>query len=147
VKNITDLQRWEVNDLIYSWFKLITDHAPVEDLLSKLDLQNLEMKFSEVNIINEADFRNWYTDVTHKYFNQIHDVKIFDTELLDKENATIRLVVNWQASQWNPPEAYSKRINKNVHQTWEVVRDSKSDSVLIRKYIVEKYDDVLTRVL
>lgn len=140
---VENIEKWEVNDLIYTWFKFTTDHAPVENLLTMLDLQNLEMKYPEANIKNETDFRNWYKDVTHKYFNEVHDLIIFDIELQDKETAIVKLVVNWQASQWNPPEASSKRINKNVHQKWEVVKYYKSGRVLIRKRIVEKFDDVL----
>ena len=39
--------------------------------------------------------------------------------------ADVKLVVNWQAKVWNPPDAKSKWLGMDARQTWVVARSER----------------------
>jgi hypothetical protein len=53
--------------------------------------------------------------------------------------ADVKLVVNWQAKVWNPPDAKSKWLGMDARQTWVVAR-SDDGRVVIQKYVVDGMD-------
>jgi hypothetical protein len=55
-----------------------------------------------------------------------------------ENKATAHVIVNWQASTWQAPNASSTRYKMDADQTWEIV---KTDSGLqIARYVVNKMD-------
>ena len=51
----------------------------------------------------------------------------------------MKLVVNWQARVWNPPDAKSKWLGMDARQTW-VVGLSEDGRPVIQKYVVDGID-------
>ena len=88
-------------------------------MISMLDTTDLEMKFPESTLKSEQDFRDWYKVVTNKFFDQVHEVKMLNVDVVD-DAAAVHLVVNWQAKTWNPPEGYSRWNGAYVHQSWKM---------------------------
>ena len=44
------LTTFEVKELLYDWFKKLTDHQPVEEMLQMLNTDKLEMSFPDTSI-------------------------------------------------------------------------------------------------
>lgn len=130
------LTDFDVNKIVYDWYKKLDDHAPVEELLPLLASEGLMMQFPEGTFSSEGEFRAWYSKVTNLFFDEIHNMKMLSYEL-DGEKANVRLVVNWQAHIWNPPAAKSKWLGFDAHQTWMVKRDEKTGKAVIATYIVD----------
>ena len=116
------LTTWEVKELVYTWFKKLTDKASADELCALLSSESLEMKFPDATLRSHADFRVWLTKVTGIFFDQIHDVLYLDVKP-EGERADVNLIVNWQARTWTAPAAYSAHTASNVHQHWTVARD------------------------
>lgn len=133
------LTNWDVQKLVYSWFRKITIKVPVEELLSMLSSEELEMKFPEETLRSHADFRKWYKTVTHKFFNQVHEVKMLDVDV-SGDKAVVSLIVNWQADIWEPPAPFSKREGYYVHQTWTAKMDQSTGKPVITTYDVGEFD-------
>ena len=135
------LTRFGVKKLVYTWFRKITDHAPVEEMIDMLDSSALEMTFPEATLKNTADFKEWYKTVIHKFFDQVHEVKMLDVEL-EGDTATVHLVVNWHALTWEPPAPYSKWEGVYAHQNWTVRKDRVSGKPVITKYYVTEFESM-----
>lgn len=135
------LTNGEVQDLVYSWFQKITNKASLDEMLAMLTHNELGMQlhFPETTVRSHADFQRWYEEVTNRYFDQVHDLKMLAVDL-NGTRATVTLVVNWQAYTWKPPAPYSEWQGFNVHQTWTVDRESGSGKPLIITYNVDKFD-------
>lgn len=135
-----ELTQADIKKLIYTWFKKLTDHAPVEEMVEMLDENDLEMKFPEATLKGVDDFKEWYHTVTHKFFDQVHELKMLDITI-DGPQATVSLVVNWQARSWDPPAGYSKWDGVYAHQTWTVVADHPGEQpAVIQRYSVDKFE-------
>lgn len=133
------LTKFEVKELIYYWFKKLTDHDPIEDILPMLDTNDLEMHFPDTKIKSEEEFRGWYQTVTNRFFDQVHELKMLDIEI-NGTTANIKLVVNWQARTWDPPQGYSKWEGVYVHQSWVIQRNKSTGKPVINRYIVDKFE-------
>lgn len=132
------LTELEVKYLVYYWFKKLTDHAPVEDLIAMLNEKSLEMRFPEATLISINDFKDWYKTVIYKFFDQVHELKMLDI-VIDNNQALVHLIVNWQARNWQAPQGYSEWQSVYAHQKWLVDKNAQGQLV-ITKYIVEKFD-------
>lgn len=135
------LSSWEVKELVYTWFKKLTDKAPADQMVAMLSGDSLEMKFPDDTLRNHAEFRTWLKKVTGIFFDQVHDVLFLDVRL-DGLQAEVNLVVNWQARTWVPPAAYSELTGFNVHQHWVVTRDRASGRAVISVYHVGAFDNM-----
>jgi hypothetical protein len=136
---MSNLTQLEVNQLVYSWYKKLDVHAPVEEVLPLLAGDNLEMKFPEATLRSINEFIEWYKNVTHLFFDEIHQMKMLNIDL-QGDTATVKLVVNWQAHIWTPPAAKSKWLGFDALQTWIIKRDKKTGRAVIATYIVDKLD-------
>lgn len=125
----------EVKKLVNLWFKNLDVHAPLDDVLSLLADENLEMKFPEATLKGKEKFKDWYETVTHKFFDETHELMELNVELNEK-HADVNMVVNWQAKMWTPPEARSKWLGFNAVQTW-VITESNQGKLIIQTYIVD----------
>ena len=129
------LSSWEIQELIYEWFRKLTTKAPLEEMLGMLSSEELEMRFPERKLRNLADFKEWYHDVTHLFFDQVHEIKMLSIDIAGNE-AIINLIVNWQARTWKAPAAFSEWQGFNIHQKWWVKKDQKTGKPVIIKYDV-----------
>lgn len=95
----------------------------------------LEMVFPEATVYGHAGFEGWFQRVIRIFFDEVHTVKSVESTI-DGNTAVSKVVVQWEASVWNAPEAYSKRIKCDAFQTWEIVEGPEGQP-LIAKYIVD----------
>lgn len=138
LKPLTNL---EVNELVYTWYKKLDVHAPVEEVLPLLVKKGLVMKFPEATLKSINDFKKWYKVVTNRFFDEIHNMKMLNINI-EADTAIVKLVVNWQAHIWNPPDAKSKWLGFDALQTWIVKREEDSGNAVIATYIVDKLDEM-----
>lgn len=134
-----DLSPFQVQMLVYNWFRKLTDHAPLEEMRAMLSARSLVMTFPEATLRSHDDFIAWYKTVTEAYFDQLHDLKMLQIDVSD-DTADVRLIVNWQARTRTPPAPYSKWIGLYAHQRWCVALEG--DRAVILSYSVEHTDDM-----
>jgi hypothetical protein len=130
------LTEQSIKSFAESWYKLLDVHAPQVDLLPLLDKENLEMVFPEATVFGHAGFEGWYQRVIRIFFDEVHSVKEVQSEI-SGDSASVKVVVQWEASVWNAPEANSKRIVLDAYQTWDVKLNSE-DRLVVSKYTVDE---------
>ena len=127
----------EITDLADRWYKLLDVHAPTEELLSLIIDDGLEMRFPEETARGHAGFRTWYERVITIFFDEVHTLKEVKTAAGSGPDADVKVVVNWQAKVWNPPEPKSKWLGFDAYQTWIVTRSPQTGKAAIKTYIVD----------
>jgi ketosteroid isomerase-like protein len=130
----------ELRSYAVDWYAALDRHADVETLLPLLADQELQMRFPEGVQKGHAGFRNWYRTVTNRFFDEAHELKQFAVTRSDSTGAEVRLVVNWQAKIWDPPEARSVWIGFDADQTWELQTSPADGSLKMTRYIVNSLD-------
>lgn len=116
------------------WYRKLDVHAPQVDFLPLLADKELEMVFPEATIYGHAGFEGWFQRVIRIFFDEVHTVKEVNASINDQQ-ADVKVVVQWEASYWNAPEAYSKRIVCDAYQTW--IMKMMDNRLVITKYIVD----------
>ena len=127
-----------VQALVNDWYHKLDVHAPFEELVPLVAEQGLEMYWPEGPTFGIDGFKGWYERVTRTFFDEVHTMKSLEITPRGGE-ADVRLVVNWQARVWNPPEAKSKWLGMDARQTW-VVRATAEGRAVIQKYVVDGMD-------
>jgi len=129
----------EVRQLVTEWYKDLDVHAPLVDLLPKVSDQGLEMRFPEATLHSVSEFEGWYEGVIRIFFDEVHALRELKITIPEGgSRADVKLVVNWEASRWNPPAAHSERLLIDAYQTWVVERSETSGLPVVTTYIVDK---------
>ncbi len=132
----------EVRSFAEDWYRKLDVHAPLAELLPLLADADLEMRFPEETARGHGGFAQWYERVIRIFFDEIHTVK--EVKLTSKLDANgqlnTKVVVNWQAKVWNPPEPKSKWLGFDAYQTWVVRRSPTTGKPEIVTYIVDSLD-------
>jgi hypothetical protein len=118
---IAPLTRWEITDLVATWFRRLTDKAAPDVMLAMLDPAGPTLVFPDGTFTGEDGFRAWYDAVTGRYFDQVHELRTMDVDCRAAV-AEVRLTVDWQARTWQPPAAYSGWTGATARQHWSVRR-------------------------
>jgi hypothetical protein len=74
--------------------------------------------------------------VIRRFFDEVHTVK----EVVPSgagDVIDVKVVVNWQAKVWDPPEPTSKWLGMDAYQTWQVRRSPKTGRPVIVRYVVD----------
>lgn len=129
----------EVNELVFRWYKKLDVHAPVEEVLPMLITEGLEMKFPEATLKSIDEFKEWYKTVTNKFFDEVHTLQLVNIDV-NGDTAEVKVVVNWQAKIWNPPDAKSKWLGFDAYQTWVVKKEVSTDKAVIAVYAVDNLE-------
>lgn len=124
-----------VQALAAKWYRLLDVHAPMVDVLPLL-ADKPEMVFPEVTLNTLAGFEGWFQRVIRIFFDEVHTLKVCDVKIKGNE-ARVKVVVEWQASVWNPPEATSKRIKCDAIQDWTVCVSPRTGQLVISRYVVK----------
>lgn len=132
------LTETEVRNAVVRWYRALDRHDALEDVLPYLADDELEMRLPETTVKGHAGFKGWYDTVTARFFDEEHTVKSVDVELHGPTAATARVLVNWQAKIWDPPEPVSKWIGFDAYQTWELALRDGRPVVLV--YSVDVFD-------
>ena len=124
-----------IKSFVFDWFKMLDNHVDVSDVVSVLSNDKLMMNFPEATYTSIDGFIEWYNKVTNCFFDEIHDLKMIDI-VINCDEATINLIVNWQTKTWEPPAAKSIWMGYDCYQKWIVTKAN--DKIVIKEYIVEK---------
>jgi hypothetical protein len=124
-----------IKELAVDWYKKLDVHVPMVEVLPLLADAELEMVFPEATVYGYAGFEGWFQRVIRIFFDEVHTVKSVVAEI-DGDKAVVKVVVQWEASVWNAPEPFSKRIKCDAFQTWEVKPNAAGKPVITR-YVVD----------
>jgi hypothetical protein len=125
----------EIADFAATWYRKLDVHAPMVEVLPFLADDDLVMKFPEATAKGWVGFENWYQRVIRIFFDEVHTVKECTPKISGKE-AEVHVVVQWEASVWNPPSPTSARIKLDADQTWTVRRSARTGDLEIAVYTV-----------
>jgi hypothetical protein len=114
-----------VRRFIAAWFVALDIHAPIEECYAFLTEQGLHMSFPDGEIRDFDSFKQWYTRVTHLFFDEQHNVNSV-TLTTDEDRVVVDVVVGWQASWVEPAAAKSKRTSMDATQRWVLRASSKN---------------------
>lgn len=115
----------QIKKLATAWFYALDIHAPIEECYKLLADPGLRMIFPDGDINDLPSFKVWYDRVTNIFFDENHYVNSV-VATISGDEAEVDIIVGWQASVWNPPEAKSKRVSMNATQKWKVRRSTKN---------------------
>jgi uridine kinase len=135
MKTLTNLTEAQVKQLVDDWYLKLDVHAPVEELLPMLALENLELRLPEVTLRSLDEFKKWYEGIIHTFFDEVHTMQelVINTTA---DRADVQLVVRWEASRWRAPAPTSERLAFDADQRWIVVRSPTTHQPAIATYIV-----------
>jgi len=122
-----------IRALAETWYVALDRHVPLEEALTFLVDEGLEMRFPEGTSRGHAGFAEWYKAVTHRFFDEEHTVTSVVADI-DGDLATVAVNVNWQAKIWDAPAARSAWLGFDADQTWEVAAGPEGPQ--IKTYIV-----------
>jgi hypothetical protein len=125
----------EIADFAAEWYRKLDVHAPMVEVLPFLAEEGLVMKFPETTAKGLADFESWFQRVIRIFFDEVHTVKECTPRISGNE-AEVHVVVQWEASVWNPPAPNSARIKLDADQTWMVRRSDRTGGLEITMYNV-----------
>lgn len=117
----------EIKNFVAAWYLALDQHAPIEacnSMLADAD-KGLRVIFPDGDITDLASFKQWYDRVTNIFFDENHNVASVEAQI-NGDEATLDVVVAWQASWWEPPSAKSKRTSMDATQRWTVRKSSKN---------------------
>ena len=135
------LTQTELEDFIAHWYRQLDIHAPMVELLPLLADTELEMSFPEGQASGYQGFEQWYQRVIRIFFDEVHTVKaITPTPANNNETVDVNVIVQWEASIWNPPASQSERINCDAYQRWRVKRSPETGNPIIISYIVDRIE-------
>ncbi|MFM7576973.1 MAG: hypothetical protein ACKO5Q_08560 [Microcystaceae cyanobacterium] len=133
----------ELQTFAEGWYQKLDVHAPVEEITPLLATDGLKMVFPEATLEGVDKFIAWYRGgddlpgVINIFFDEVHQVKSVELAGTEGDKTIIKVVVKWEASVWQAPDANSKRIVLDAYQTWEVVK-LPSGSPGVITYIVDE---------
>jgi hypothetical protein len=131
---ITERELW---DFASDWYRKLDVHQPVGEILPLLADAELEMRFPEATERGHGGFTRWYERVTRLYFDEVHTLK--EVRILEPGvEPRARVVVNWQARVWSPPEPASRWLGFDASQSWVVRRAPDDGRLQVVTYTVDE---------
>jgi len=115
----------QIDGFVAAWYRALDFHVPLEEIGSLLTDRDLRMEFPDGDIHDFAGFKTWYHRVTNLFFDENHYVQTIRSTISGSQ-ATLDIVVGWQASWWEPPAAKSKRVSMDATQRWTVRTSTKN---------------------
>lgn len=125
-----------IRTMVADWYRALDRHDDLADVLPYLVDDGLEMRFPEATARGHAGFTDWYKAVTNRFFDEVHTLTSVEIGTLAAERAEVTVVVNWQATIWNPPAPKSQWLGFDAYQTWEVVAGP-AGRPLVKTYTVD----------
>ena len=126
----------QIKNFVAAWYRALDQHvAPAECALLVAE-DNLEMIFPEKTLHGVSDFLAWYAGgpysdgttapgVINIFFDENHNVVSVEAQI-SGDQATLEVVVAWQASLFEAPAAKSKRVSLDATQRWVVRASAKN---------------------
>ncbi len=135
---LAPLSDTEVREFAAAWYRKLDVHEPLEAYIPMLADKELKMIFPEATVEGFEGFKGWYERVITLFFDEVHTVKEVTLVSSTGEESIYKVVVMWEASMWNAPEPYSKRIILDAFQTWTVKRSTQTQQPIILTYVVDE---------
>lgn len=134
---VKELTTAGTEQLVAEWYEALDRHAPFEELARRVVPDGLVMSFPEGRVEGLEGFRDWYGTVTHRFFDEVHEVRSVTArpDPADPGGLVVTVVVNWQTRVWTPPAAHSQWLGFDAHQTWTVTLESGTPR--ISSYVVD----------
>ena len=128
----------EIRQFIDEWFLKLDAHAPVNEVLPLVADKELVMQLPETTVRGHEEFKQWYSGVAAKFFDEVHSIKAL--RITPQEHtARVEMVLLWECSTWNPPNAESKRSGYYAAQTWKLKRSPNTYKPFIATYTVDYF--------
>jgi hypothetical protein len=124
-----------LHEWVAEWYRALDRHDDISDVLPYLVDDGLVLRFPEGVYRGHDGFRQWYEAVTHRFFDEVHEVQRVVSEAWVGNRTSLQVVVNWQAKVWDPPQPNSVWLGFDAYQTWEVVRGSEGQPQVLT-YVV-----------
>jgi len=115
----------QIKQFAAAWYQALDFHVPIEQAYALLADKGLNMQFPDGDIRDFDSFKKWYDRVTNLFFDENHYVQTVEAKISSDE-ATVDIVVGWQASWWEAPAAKSKRVSMDATQRWVIRRSNKN---------------------
>ena len=125
-----------IRSMVADWYRALDRHVELAEALAYLVDEGLEMRFPEGTSRGHSGFADWYKTVTNRFFDEEHTVTSVEFTELTADRASVKVVVNWKATVWNPPAAKSLWLGFDAYQTWEVVPGPQG-APQIKTYVVD----------
>lgn len=120
---------------VQDWYAARDRHAPVETQLDFLARNGLVLRFPEMTVRSHDDFRTWYSDITARFFDEVHDVQKVDVTLTSPVHADLSTLVRWQARVREPGTARRHWLAFDTSVTCSLVLQD--GAVRIRTYGID----------
>jgi hypothetical protein len=125
----------QIQEFVTAWYLALDQHIPAADC-ANLVADDVEMVFPEKSLHGIGDFKAWYAGgaysdgeqtlgVINIFFDENHNVVSVNSNIAG-DQATLQVVVAWQASWFTPPAPKSKRVSLDAVQEWTVKRSDKN---------------------
>ena len=126
----------QIQKFVAAWYRALDHHVPPEVCTRLVAEDKLDMIFPEKTLHGLSDFLAWYAGGTYSdgttgpgviniFFDENHNV-VSVKSTISGDQATLEVVVAWQASWFEPPSAKSKRVSLDATQAWVVRASSKN---------------------
>lgn len=126
-----------ISEFVADWYRALDEHVELATAQTYLVDRGLSMTFPEGTLTTAEEFATWYHTVTHRFFDEVHEVVSVTPVIAESGiEAEVQVVVNWQAKIWDPPAPVSQWLGFDAYQTWTVVLDS-AGTPRIRRYVVD----------
>lgn len=128
----------QINNFVAAWYLALDQHIP-QEACARFVADDVEMIFPEKTLHGIDDLKAWYAGGTYSdgesapgviniFFDENHNVvSVEATSDLNAAEVSIRVIVAWQASWFNPPNAKSTRTSMDATQDWTVRRSDKNE--------------------
>lgn len=126
-----------IDEFARNWYRKLDVHAPMVEYLPMLADKDLKLVFPEATEYGWKGFENWYQRIIRTFFDEEHILQKCIAEI-EGDTAEVKILVEWNASYWNPPEVSSHRIMAVAYQTWHVVLVE--GQIKINQYIVDNFE-------
>lgn len=136
MSTVAPLTADEIKEMAAAWYQKLDVHAPMVEILPMLADEELEMVFPEATVTGWAGFEGWYQRVIRIFFDEVHTLKEV-VPVIAGDQAEVKVVVQWEASMWDPPAANSARIKCDALQRWIVKRSPVTGKPMVVTYIVD----------
>ena len=126
----------ELHQFAVDWYRALDVHKAADEVITMV-ADDAEFQFPEITTHGKQEFvDNWYEKVIRRFFDEVHTVKEVvpsgSGDFLD-----VKVVVNWQAKVWDPPEPNSKWLGMDAYQSWQVRRSPTTGRPVIVRYVVD----------
>ena len=126
----------QIQKFVAAWYRALDQHVPPAECARLVADDKLDMIFPEKTLHGVSDFLAWYAGGTYSdgtaapgviniFFDENHNVVSVKSTIAGGQ-ATLEVVVAWQASWFEPPAAKSKRVSLDATQAWVVRASSKN---------------------